>query len=353
MRRRYRKMSRNGFTLVELLVVIAIIGILVALLLPAVQAAREAARRTQCINHMKQLGLAVHNYHDANRQLPPCRIADGQATWLMLILDFMEESSVKDLWDPQLGDFYDQEYRTRTAQVSSLYCPSAAHESRILISKNPPSTVYSGHSATDPETGTGWQGSISDYRAVGGSTCPVIRGSRIYNPSNWNDSNLQYLDGPLPQAKSVTYGGTGNRGVIRFKAVTSLSKISDGTSKTAMAGEVGLWTSEEGHAFNGDHRPYLLMGEAQAGKFCDECSVPFDDDLDAQGRGAEFSGWGGGHPGIANFLFCDAHVESISKDTSRRVLDRMATRSSEDLYSLDDSDADLETCQSSGGPGPL
>src|SRR5262245_7208202 len=136
---RFRNRGRRGaFTLVELLVVIAIIGILVALLLPAIQAAREAARRSQCMNNLKQIGIAAHNYHDTRRELPPMRVWDGDRTWLALLLPHMEEAQVLNLWDPKLGCFYDQPYELRTAIVNSYYCPSMNHESRILIQASDP-----------------------------------------------------------------------------------------------------------------------------------------------------------------------------------------------------------------------
>ena len=99
--------KRHGFTLVELLVVIAIIGILIALLLPAVQAAREAARRSQCSNNLKQIGLAAHNYHDTHKTFPPSSVMTGHGpTAWVLLLPFAEQSAVADNLDFRYSAFW-------------------------------------------------------------------------------------------------------------------------------------------------------------------------------------------------------------------------------------------------------
>jgi len=121
--------ARQGFTLVELLVVIAIIGILIALLLPAVQAAREAARRSSCSNNLKQLGLAIHNYEDAYKRLPrggggPWYNRPQEFTGLIGMLPFVEQKPLYDLWAATGYPWsWDNTPQTRT-QVPGLLCPS-------------------------------------------------------------------------------------------------------------------------------------------------------------------------------------------------------------------------------------
>lgn len=124
-----RKNKRLAFTLVELLVVIAIIGILIALLLPAVQAAREAARRTQCHNNLKQIGLAIHNYNDTLKTLPPGWLADeplGEPGWGLLAysLPFMEYGNIHDQIEFSFGIGEEINEDVRMTQFPIFKCPS-------------------------------------------------------------------------------------------------------------------------------------------------------------------------------------------------------------------------------------
>ncbi len=124
--------SPRGFTLVELLVVIAIIGILVALLLPAVQQAREAAYRTSCVNNMRQWGIALHNYHDTFQLFPFGTISDGgtgvnandRKTFVIGVWPFMEEQAVADLYDPKVPFWHLDNRQAMTTQIPFYYCPS-------------------------------------------------------------------------------------------------------------------------------------------------------------------------------------------------------------------------------------
>src|SRR5882757_4515834 len=136
--------KRQAFTLVELLVVIAIIGVLVALLLPAIQAAREAARRSQCKNNLKQIGLALHNYESARRSFPPGFVSRATTTngpgfgpgwgWAAHILPHLEESNLNiDLKREITDPLYDN---IRVTPLTVFRCPTDAVEEPIVSVRN-------------------------------------------------------------------------------------------------------------------------------------------------------------------------------------------------------------------------
>lgn len=228
-----RPFSKRGFTLVELLVVIAIIGILVGLLLPAVQAAREAARRMQCSNNLKQLGLAMHNYASANRVFPPgcvyvyplapapdlnVAIPEGNWSWGAMILPFIEQTALYN----QIG-------------VSNLTMAQSMDVAANLAAMKQP--VPSFRCPTDAG--------------------PILNTGRLFSSASGTVVNQQlalsnYIavnsSGELRRAKGVASGAA--NGMFAMNLPTKFGEISDGTSNTLMVGERAWQTPHDQNGFH-------------------------------------------------------------------------------------------------------
>lgn len=222
--------SRRGFTLIELLVVIAIIAILIALLLPAVQQAREAARRTQCKNNVKQLSLALHNYHDVYNQFPICISSHPDysgtgktGSWLTCILPYIEQTNLFQQVDPNqpIGDKNNPTANTPVAQtpVSSFLCPSDVHDSGVLSG-----TRYAGDTDWAVTCYVANLGSIWQW---GDSAChhnwPIGRGAGGDGILSQNNGLISY---------AIVEDGTYPRANTRFRDIT------DGSSNTFAIGEI-------------------------------------------------------------------------------------------------------------------
>src|SRR5262249_36287926 len=167
---------RWGFTLIELLVVIAIIGVLIALLLPAVQKVREAANRMKCANNLKQIGLAVHNYHDAYQCFPASYIRQDWATWAVLILPYLEQEHYYKLCDAPLPSYDQANFgnaaHTTRQNVAVYFCPS----------RRAPGDFSVDNGTTDKDVPSAYTtlphrpGGLGDYAACHGTTVATLDG---------------------------------------------------------------------------------------------------------------------------------------------------------------------------------
>lgn len=303
----------RGFTLVELLVVIAIIGVLVGLLLPAVQAAREAARRAQCQNHLKQLGLAFHNFELGRLELPLAytnQSLPGRNNWAPFVLPYLEQKNLADGYDLN-ADWWVAPNRALVAhRIKVLQCPASPFPNRI---QDKPETT--------PPNKTG---ACGDYFAPAG-----------VHP----DINLV-----LPMADQVS---TGNdlRGVICWYSATNtrnrFAEVSDGTSNSIMLGECAgredVWRRRKQTLNNFNSTPKV---RARGGAWAttdnayeigqrvawDAAFGPIPGPVTINNSNE----WGhcfySFHSGGANFAFADGSVRLLSENMNLRVLANFVTR---------------------------
>jgi len=289
--------SRRGFTLVELLVVIAIIGILVALLLPAIQAAREAARRTTCTNNLKQMGLAIHGYHDTHKAFPigvagsekASAIAEEGLGWAVGLLPFVEEQSLFDRMKPT----YEPGILQKTYNITGAIYPGG--DTALDVFRCPTSELPShANSVLLPVEVVGY--ATSDYKGCNGSDASGIDKHGIFNTVN----ELKSLNG---------------RTKLAFKDVT------DGLNKTLAVGESSYYYLQSAGSKKDIDKWPLWIGsvtEDEASLFETNKNNPINCEMSPKGvdyfhKATEDSCALSFHTGGAYFLFADGSVHFLDE----------------------------------------
>lgn len=357
--------GREAFTLVELLVVIAIIGILIALLLPAVQAAREAARRTQCLNQIRQVGLALHNFADTNGAFP--QAADETTfSYVARIAPFLEEGNFADLID--LDFAYDEPVNQQAlanTSIESLKCPSAPRAELLRqVNASGGGGLFGspgGGATNDPEGGEGRNHYLAVMGAKDENPGPGSPNDGVGNGGGTGgDCNA---GAPFQVVGNCSTGGLAINGVMDTFRPNSFRRITDGTSNTLLVGEVAWEVGEllpwyagvqevdsvtSTGASGSDTKDGAGLTEIRTihsgknvtiapndGVIVDSVASGGDGDIGDQSiRGDEIvavndAGFGSNHPGVTHFMLADASGQVINDNIDVDVYRLLACRNDE------------------------
>ena len=293
----------KGFTLVELLVVIAIIGILIGMLLPAVQQVREAARRASCLNNMRQIGLSVHNYESATRRLPPGGISAGaqpiEISVAVILLPYFEQANIRNLV-PDASDHAAYSFLA-TNEITTFICPSAI-ESQVFSSETFCNHYYA---ITGPvDNFVAGDGSGGDYNGI---DYPEVGINAGHGPTG-----LSGIFSP----KRLGSGNPPQQGTYEYDNSKKFSDLRDGSSNTFMFGEIS-WEQDKNETGNQlmEYRPWTRGPTRSLNVSWNWGAKPITDNP-INGDiylGSNRVSFGSQHPGGCNFVFGDNSTRFISQ----------------------------------------